>query len=126
MFTTFAYDPSMPNMSEVAKHFTEAWKKAHPDKEPNVNAALAYDAYLLVRDAIERAGSDDPKVIRDALAETKDFPAVTGNITLNATGDAEKEVGIVKIIDGKKTFLGLIRLFPKPNKDPIHCSTFEF
>jgi len=109
MHTTFAYDPSMPNMSEVAKHFTDAWRKFKPEKEPNVNAALGYDSYLLVRDAIARAGSDNPKAIRDALAITKDFPAVTGITTLNETGDAEKEVGIVKIVDGKKTFLGLIQ-----------------
>jgi branched-chain amino acid transport system substrate-binding protein len=56
-----------------------------------------------------RAGSDNPKAIRDALAVTKDFPAVTGVTTLNADGDAEKEVAIVKIIDGKKTFIGLIQ-----------------
>ena len=109
MHTTFAYDPSMPNMSETARHFTNAWRVFMPDKEPNAMSALGYDSYLLVRDAIARAGSDNPKAIRDALAVTKDFPAVTGITTLNETGDAEKEVGIVKIIDGKKTFLGLIQ-----------------
>jgi len=55
MHTTFAYDPSMPNMSEVAKHFTNAWKSFKPDKDPNVNSALGYDSYLLIMDAIKRA-----------------------------------------------------------------------
>jgi len=109
MHTTFAYDPSMPNMSEVAQHFTNAWRAFKPDKDPNVNAALGYDSYLLILDAITRAGSAEPKAIRDALAATKDVPAVTGITSLNATGDAEKEVGIVKIVDGKKTFAGIIK-----------------
>jgi len=109
MHTTFAYDKNMPNMSEVAKHFTEVYRKTYPYSEPNVLAALGYDAYLLVRDAIARAGNDNPKAIRDALAVTKDFPMVTGITTINATGDAEKEVGIIKIVNGCKTFIGVIR-----------------
>ena len=109
MHTTFAYDPSMPNMSDVAKNFTDAWRKFKPDKDPNVNAALGYDCYLLILDAIKRAGSAEPKAIRDALATTKDVACVTGITTLNATGDAEKEVGIVKITGGKKTFAGIIK-----------------
>ena len=106
--TTFAYDPSMPNMNENAKKFTESWKAAHPDKEPNANAALGYDAFIVVRDAIARAGSDDPEAIRDALETTKGFPGVTGVTTINETNDAVKDIGIVEIKDGKKGFRGTV------------------
>ena len=109
MHTTFAYDPSMEEMNPVAKKFTELWKAAHPDKEPNVNAALGYDSYILVVDAIHRAASADPAKIRDALAATKDVPTVTGMTTLNATHDAEKELAIVVIKDGKKQFAGIVK-----------------
>ena len=34
---------------------------------------MGADAYLIVVDAIKRAGSSDSKKIRDALASTKDF-----------------------------------------------------
>ncbi|MCL1875259.1 MAG: ABC transporter substrate-binding protein [Synergistaceae bacterium] len=108
MHTTFAYDPSMPDMPEIAKHFTDAWTKFKPDKEPNVNAALGYDSYLLIIDAIKRAGKAEPQAIRDALEATKDVPCVTGITSMNETHDAEKEVGIVKIQGGKKIFAGLI------------------
>jgi len=108
MHTTFGYDPSMENMSDVAKQFTEAWRKFQPDKDPNVNAALGYDSYLLILDAITRAGKAEPQAIRDALETTKDVPCVTGLTSMNETHDAEKEVGIVKIIDGKKVFTGII------------------
>ncbi|MDR2180108.1 MAG: ABC transporter substrate-binding protein [Synergistaceae bacterium] len=108
LHTTFAYDPSMKEMNPVAKKFTENWKAAYPDKDPNVNAALGYDAYLLVVDAIKRAGSTEPAKIRDALEQTKDVLTVTGLTTMNATHDAEKELGIVEIKEGKKQFIGTV------------------
>ena len=106
--TTFPYDPSMTGMSDIAKTFTENWTKAHPDKDPNVNAALGYDSYMLVANAIKVAGSTEPDAIRDALAKTKGFPGVTGNKTINETHDAESPVGIVQIKDGKKQFIGTV------------------
>lgn len=35
----------------------------------------------LIADAITRAGSTDLKAIHDALAATKDFPGITGQLT---------------------------------------------
>lgn len=106
--TTFPYDPSMKDMSDIAKKFTENWKKAFPDKEPNVNAALGYDSFMLLADAIKRAGKAEPNAIRDALEVTKDFPGVTGAKTINKTHDAESPVGVVQIKDGKKQFVGTV------------------
>jgi len=106
--TTFPYDPSMKNMSPMAQKFTDNWKKAFPSKEPNVNAALGYDTYLLVLDAIKRAGKAEPAAITTALVATKGFEGVTGSTTINATHDAEKPVGLVQIKDGKKTYIGSI------------------
>ena len=108
MHTTFAYDPSMKDMNPVAAKFTEEWNKVHPDKAPNVNSALGYDSYVIVIDAIQRAGSADPEKIRDALEQTKDLPTVTGMTTMNETHDAEKELGIVEIQNGQKVFVGTI------------------
>ena len=74
-----------------------------------MNCALGYDCYVMLADAIARAGSAEPEKIRDALEGTKDLPTVTGMTTINATHDAEKEMGIVEIRNGKKTFLGLVK-----------------
>ncbi|SFL24943.1 amino acid/amide ABC transporter substrate-binding protein, HAAT family [Desulfomicrobium norvegicum] len=108
MHTTFPYDPSMPDMNPVARKFTDEWIKINPDKDPNVNAALGYDAYMIIMDAITRAGSAEPQAITDALAATKGFVGVTGTTTINETHDAEKPVGLVMIKDGKKTYVGAI------------------
>ena len=109
LHTTFAYDPSMEEMNPVAEKFTKEWRKVHPDKDPNVNSALGYDCYVMLADAITRANSAEPQAIRDALEKTKDLPTVTGVTTINSTHDAEKEMGIVEIRGGKKTFLGLVK-----------------
>ena len=104
--TTFPYDPSMKNMSPMAKKFTDDWRAQYPKKEPNVNSALGYDAYMIIIDAIKRAGKAEPEAIAKALAETKGFEGVTGKTTINATHDAEKPVGLVVIKDGKKVYEG--------------------
>ncbi len=108
MHTTFPYDPSMKDMNPMARNFTDNWMKLHPEKDPNVNAALGYDSYIITLDAIKRAGKADPELITKELAATKGFEGVTGSTTINATHDAEKPVGIVVIENGKKTYIGAI------------------
>jgi branched-chain amino acid transport system substrate-binding protein len=106
--TTFPYDPSMEDMNPTAEKFTENWKASHPDQDPNVNAALGYDSYMILIDAIKRAGGTDPEALTNALAETEGFEGVTGMTTINETHDAEKPVGIVMIKDGKKQYVATI------------------
>lgn len=106
LHTTFPYDPAMPNMSEAAKRFTEAWKATYPDKETNVNGALGYNTYFLILDAIKRANSAEPQAIAKALSETKDLPTALGLLSINATHDAEMPVGIIEYKDGKRVYVG--------------------
>ena len=106
LHTTFPYDPTMPNMSDAAKRFTEAWKATYPDKETNVNGALGYNTYFLILDAIKRANSAEPQAIAKALAETKDLPTALGLLSINATHDAEMPVGIIEYKDGKRVYVG--------------------
>jgi hypothetical protein len=56
-------------------------------------------------DAIRRAGSPDRAKIRDALATTKDFQAVTGVITINEHRDASKKAVIITVKDGRFEFV---------------------
>lgn len=71
----------------------------------NNSSPLAYDAVMLLADAITRAGSDDHQAIRDALAATSDFPGATGNITFDENGDPlHKDIIIIQFKDGKRIF----------------------
>lgn len=62
--------------------------------------ALAYDAVMLLADAIGRAGSSDPAKIRRALAATKGFEGVTGAISFDEYGDPIKGAVIMRIQNG--------------------------
>lgn len=106
LHTTFPYDPTMADMSEEAKRFTEAWKKAYPNKETNVNGALGYNCYFLIMDAIKRAGKAEPEAIAKALAETVELPTALGKLSINKTHDAEMPVGIIEYKDGKRVYVG--------------------
>ena len=105
LHTTFPYDPTMPTMSGEAKKFTEVWYAANPGKDPNVNAALGYNAYYLILDAITRANSDKPQAITEALAKTKNLSTPLGSLSINATHDAEMPVGIIEYRNGQRVYL---------------------
>ena len=105
LHTTFPYDAKMPNMSAEAKKFTEAWNKAYPEKETNVNGALGYNCLFLIVDAIKRANSAEPAAITKALAATKNLVTPLGTLTINASHDAEMPVGIIEYKDGKRVYL---------------------
>ena len=62
----------------------------------------------MLADAIKRAGTTDGPKLRDAIAATKDFPAVTGKITINENRDATKSAVILKVKDGKFKYLETI------------------
>lgn len=68
---------------------------------PNGSSALGYDAANVLFDAISRAGSENRAVIRDKLATTRDFPGVTGSITIDKDRNAQKPAVIIKIVNGK-------------------------
>jgi len=94
--------------SEKGRAFVEAYKKRFNGKVPDAMAALGYDSALILADAIRRAGSTEGEKIRDALAQTKDFEAVTGRITINANRDADKAAVILQVKGGKFTYVETI------------------
>jgi branched-chain amino acid transport system substrate-binding protein len=74
--------------------------KARYNTVPDALAATAYDAAKIMFDAIKRSASLEGPAIRDALAATKDFPGVTGNVTFNQNRDAVKPIVMIEIKDG--------------------------
>ena len=69
---------------------------------PDATAATAYDAARLLFDAFKRAKSVEKPAVRNALAATRDFPGVTGKITLDNNRNAQVPVFLLRIDkDGK-------------------------
>ena len=102
--TFFANDVPINKTSEA---FLKAFREEHK-KEPAAVAALGFDAYNVVLDAITRANSAEPRKIRDALARTQGFEGVAGSITINATRDAERPAVFKTVRGGKFVFLSTV------------------
>ena len=88
-----------------------AWVKKYRERHgqvPDALGTLAYDATNLLLEAIRKAGSDDPKKIRDALASIRDFKAVSGKSTLDGNGDMIKSAAILKIEGGRQKFVKMV------------------
>nr|WP_092074557.1 ABC transporter substrate-binding protein [Dendrosporobacter quercicolus]NSL49050.1 ABC transporter substrate-binding protein [Dendrosporobacter quercicolus DSM 1736]SDN01533.1 amino acid/amide ABC transporter substrate-binding protein, HAAT family [Dendrosporobacter quercicolus] len=101
--TFFANHYSPDDNSPAIATFVESYKKEY-GQTPDAFAALAYDAAMMVMEAMKRANSADPVKIKDELAKTKNYAAVSGVITLNETHDAVKSAVIIEMKDGKQTF----------------------
>jgi branched-chain amino acid transport system substrate-binding protein len=108
--------------------------KAKYGEIPDAMAPLGYDGARIAFDAIKKSGilqeenikeayNENPKAtslmdaintpknrerIRDAIADTKDFPGVTGMITIDQNRNAKKSAVVVKIEDGKVSFVETI------------------
>ena len=90
--------------SDSVKKFMAAYEAEYKTPPEVAFAGLGYDAFKLIVDAIKRAGSTDPKAIRDSLVTTKDLPGVTG--TLSFVGGSrvpQKAVSVILVVDQKLT-----------------------
>jgi len=97
--------------TEVAKKFIKDFQAKYIGNLPNAWAALGFDAFNMVIDAIKRAGSADPKAIRDALAVTKNYEGASGIITLDLNGDPIKDAYIEKVEDGQFKYMSTVHPF---------------
>jgi len=92
---------------EASKVFAEAYQKKY-NKIPNAFAALGYDAYMLIVDAIEAANSAEPQVIRYTLANFTNHEAVTGLLTFDPNGDPIKSAVILGVDGGQFKYIATV------------------
>ena len=82
--------------------FINAYKKEY-NNDPNVFAALGYDAGKMLVNALERGG-DDSKKIRDNIESIKDLKVGTGTITMDAaTHNPIKGIVVIETKDGVRS-----------------------
>src|SRR5438552_2421430 len=94
------YSPDDP--SPRIQEFVGKYKKAFGGQLPDSLAAQAYDAAGMLVDAMKRAKDLTGPSIRDALAATKGYPGVTGNITLDENRNPLKPAVVLKVGKGGK------------------------
>lgn len=94
----FSKDDPRPIVQEFVKKY-----QAKFGKVPDALAALAYDAMVIMLDAIKRAGSTDPEKIKKALTETN-INVVSGLITFDKNRNPVKSAVIIAIKNGQQVY----------------------
>ncbi len=100
-FFSTAYSADDPN--PVVQDFVKSYRAIY-NESPDAFAVLGYDAGKLLFDAIGRAGNTKGENLRDALAATKNFPGVSGVITIDAERNAQKSIVIIAVSEGQMKF----------------------
>lgn len=99
----YTVEDPRPEVQNFIKNY-----KARFGTTPDSLAALAYDSAQVLFDSLKRANTIDGEKLRDAIAATKDFPGVTGIITLNKERDAVKSAVVLQVKDGLFKFVETI------------------
>ena len=99
---------SVDDPSTATRKFAEDYRLQSGNLTPDAHAALAYDAMRFLAEAIQRAGTDGPK-LRDALAATKNFAGITGVISMDKDRNAVKPAVVLKLEDGRYVYLETIQ-----------------
>lgn len=90
-------------INPLSESFLRAYQAEYgKDKEPESAVALAFDAYLIGIDALNRAGTAlKGDAVREALQMTMQFKGASGTISFDANGDPIKSVAIKGIFNHK-------------------------
>ncbi len=95
----YSHDEDRPAVQQFVKKY-----QARFGRIPDGMAATGYDSAKLLVDAMRRAKSLAGKDIAAAIAETRNFPGVTGVITIDEQRNARKPAVIVRVQGGKTSF----------------------
>ncbi len=93
--TPFTYNDPNPAVQSYAKKYEDV-----TGEKPNQFGANAYDAVYVVKAALEKASSIESE---DIIAVMQDIQVegITGNISFNENGEPNKDVKLIKIVDGE-------------------------
>ena len=94
--TYFSTHFSPEEQSPAIQSFVKKYQAKYGAK-PDAMAALGYDSAMLLADAVKRANSKEGPKVREKLAQTKDYEAITGKITLDESRNAKKSAVILTI-----------------------------
>ncbi len=84
----------------VVQNFLKNYKQAYKI-DPDMVGASSYDAFMILVNAIGRAGSTNHQDVIKALLETKDYNGLTGKISKFVKGEVVKPVQFQIVKNGK-------------------------
>jgi len=88
---------------EKAQAFVTKYREAY-GRDPDDVAALTYDAFGLLFEAVRLQGKVNPDAVRDGLAAIELYHGVTGTMEYKGTGDPVKSAVILQIKEGRFVF----------------------
>ncbi|HEX7631362.1 MAG TPA: ABC transporter substrate-binding protein, partial [Lacunisphaera sp.] len=103
--TYYSTHGSPESTAPEVRNFVQKFRARWDGETPDSIAALGYDAAQLLFNALQRAGTTENTKLRDAIAATKDFPGVTGRITIDKDRNATKSAVILTVKDGKFAYV---------------------
>jgi branched-chain amino acid transport system substrate-binding protein len=106
--TYFSDHFSPYDTNALVQGFVKRYEAKYNNQVPDAMAALGYDSFMILADAIKKASTTDGPKVRDQLAAEKDFPGITGNITIDANRNASKPAVIIEIKNGQYNYLQTI------------------
>lgn len=105
----FSAHYSAESPDPATRKFVTAYTAAY-GKVPDDVAALTYDSFGLLRQALVAAGRPDRQAVRDALAKIKGYQGVTGRIRFSDdSGDPVKSAVILQIKNGQFIWVADVR-----------------
>ncbi|MFZ5570732.1 MAG: ABC transporter substrate-binding protein [Thermodesulfobacteriota bacterium] len=97
------------NPDPLNRSFVAAFEKTY-GRIISFSVPLAYDSCMLLADAVKRADSGEPRRIRDALAATRGFQGLTGDITFDGNRNPiGKSAVILKYENGAVVYVKSFR-----------------
>jgi len=96
------YSPDNP--APVVQKFIAEYKAAY-GSVPDSLAGLGYDSARVAIAAMQRAPDLSGPTVRNAIAQTKDFPGVTGTISLDENRNAVKPAVVLEVGDGTMKYI---------------------
>ena len=94
-FTGWTSQSNIPGNQDFIQKYQAAY-----GIEPEPWAAQSYATLYILAGAIANAQSADAAAIRDALAQTTDFPTILGNFSFDANGEAVYDPIVLMVKDG--------------------------
>lgn len=106
LFFTTHFDAKGVTTAQGVK-FVKLYLAAYK-KTPDSVAALSWDAYNVLLDAMTKAGSTDSKAVVARLEAVKNYPAVTGVLSI-VNHNAVKPAVILKVQGGKFVYVKTVK-----------------
>jgi branched-chain amino acid transport system substrate-binding protein len=98
LFTTHVHESALN--AHRAKRFAAAYQ-FHTGDKPLPDHLMAAEAYFLLLDAMEQAGSDLPTLVGEALSSVRNWEGMTGKVCIGAGSGMPRPVFVSQVRNGQ-------------------------